>query len=184
GVPGIPNARTSRMRVPICSTVMDNAPSAGTSRRAVCPIDEPVEAEAAGEEDTRQDRRGNRRLVMAGEERFERRSQQPHLDDQQDGHERDRAVDGGESPVRGAQGGAHACLVPRSIPTAQSSPWRSSMRMRGRGRGGGPFRTRPSSTEKSPSWHGHPRRLLSDEGKTAHDRCVHFWLYATQEASP
>src|SRR5262249_55332351 len=115
-------------------------------------------------------------FVVPGEEAFEGGGQQPHLDDQEDGDERDRAVDGGQAAVRGPQWSVHDSLAPRSMPTAQSSPCRSSRRMRGSGRGGGPFRTRPSATEKSPSWHGHSRRLPSSDGNTAHDRCVHFWL--------
>src|SRR5215813_7813142 len=103
---------------------------------------------------------------MTGKMGLQRCGQEPHLNDQENGNNRDCSVNGRQAaPPR------HS-----STPVAiMSSPCRLSV-MRGSARGGGPCKTEPSPTEKYPSWHGHSSRLRSRLKYTAHDKCVHFWL--------
>ena len=65
---------------------------------------------------------GSANLVVTGQEGLERRGQQPHLHDQQHRDQRDGAVDRRQAAVRGPDLRAHDSLVPRSTPTAHSSP--------------------------------------------------------------
>ena len=47
----------------------------------------------------------------------------------------------------------------------------------------GPAMGRPERRSKMPLWHGQCSSPRSGRGMTAHDRCVHLWLYATSVAS-
>src|ERR1051326_7219781 len=84
---------------------------------------------------------------------LECRSEQPHLDDQQNCDQSDGSV--------------NRC---RATPSRHISTPVDTMSfslcfsmIRGNGRGGGPCRTAPSCTEKYPSWHGHSNRFCSAE---------------------
>ena len=60
------------------------------------------------------------------------------------------------------------------------SPWgrHRAVARRRSGRGGGPATFRPVKRSKKPSWHGQWRTPSAIRGTTAHERCVHTWLYA------
>src|SRR5262249_31388273 len=109
------------------------------------------------EEDGGDESRRQRGLTMTRQERLERGGQEPHLDDQDEDDQPERAVDRGEAAPRRHES------TSREIPAAISWSPRLSMRMRGSGRCGGPERTRPSFAEKKPSWHGHSMRSDSFE---------------------
>src|SRR5262249_52712393 len=70
-----------------------------------------------------------------------------------------------------------------TTPVANTSSPAISRVIAGSGRGGGPATLRPVASSKMPSWHGQRRMPRSGSGITAHDRCVHFWLYASNDPS-
>src|SRR5262249_4802769 len=115
---------------------------------------------------------------VAGKERLHRRRQEPELQHDED---QDEAEDPGHDRQALAAGERRKThRVPSSTPTAKTRLSRVSSRRRGRGRRGGPARGCPVARSKTPSWHGHRRRLSSGLGITGHERCVHFWPYATK----